>query len=789
MVVAALVALVTVGFGAEGAAAKQKGKLKLELLSSDPELVTGDDALIAVEIPKGTKPGKVRVRRNGANISGAFESADGNPRKLVGLVEGLRAGANRIAARAPGDRRAAELNLFNSSIAGPIISGPHQEPYYCRTEDPDNDLGPPTDADCMAPTKVEWRYRTTGDQFKVLADPSQRPADLAQTTTRDGQTVDYVVRIESGVINRGVYRWAILAPGGELGPGWNKRMIYSFGGGCSAGHQQGEIPTSFVLDDRQLSRGYAVAGSSLTIFETACNDVLSAETAAMVKEHVIESLGAAPVWTIGEGPSGGSIQTQMTGQNYPGLLDGLMPSASFPDNTSPAQPDCRLLQAYFATPDGSSLTPAQQQSIHGLGNVDGCAALAAGNNPIDASDGCTESVVPPAVIFDPVTNPGGVRCSIFDSLVNVYGTGANGGARRPLDNVGVQYGLLALQAGDISLNEFLDLNEQIGGFDDNGLPSAARSVADPEALAIAYRTGRINSGAGGIPSLPIVDLRDYVDDELNVHQYINTYRFRSRLQRTNGTYANQVMFRARGSTNVTAMRDAGIDTLAAWLDAIEADASGRSLPEKVIADKPANAVDACWTNSGQRTDAPAVIGDANLCETTYAPHSLPDLRAGRPLDSLIAKCQLKPINAADYGSPGPTQLARLAAIFPGGVCDYSQPGVGEQPLAGTWHEFGPQRVVKQRKRHLGLDAEADGGRATLTVRLRPCPETTWQRVGFERRHHGKWQALGAGLARGRKCRATLKTNLAEATVFRARSKSSEGYAGANSKRERVKPHG
>ena len=46
--------------------------------------------------------------------------------------------------------------------------------------------------------------------------------------------------------------------------------------------------------------------SSLTVLGTACNDVLSAETVEMTKEHVIESLGRAPVWTLGEGGSGGS---------------------------------------------------------------------------------------------------------------------------------------------------------------------------------------------------------------------------------------------------------------------------------------------------------------------------------------------------------------------------------------------------------------------------------------------------------------------------------------------------
>ena len=35
----------------------------------------------------------------------------------------------------------------------------------------------------------------------------------------------------------------------------------------------------------------------------------------------------------------------------------------------------------------------------------------------------------------------------------------------------------------------------------------------------------------------------------------------------------------------------------------------------------------------------------------------------------------------------PAQSARMASIFPGGVCDWTQPGVGEQPLGGTWQTF------------------------------------------------------------------------------------------------------
>ncbi len=64
--------------------------------------------------------------------------------------------------------------------------------------------------------------------------------------------------------------------------------------------------------------------------------------------------------------SGGSIQQQMLAQNYPGLLDGLMPAASFPDSAQAKNPDCRLLQAYFATPVGAALTNAEMAAITGL---------------------------------------------------------------------------------------------------------------------------------------------------------------------------------------------------------------------------------------------------------------------------------------------------------------------------------------------------------------------------------------------------------------------------------------
>jgi hypothetical protein len=46
----------------------------------------------------------------------------------------------------------------------------------------------------------------------------------------------------------------------------------------------------------------------------------------------------------------------------------------------------------------------------------------------------------------------------------------------------------------------------------------------------------------------------------------------------------------------------------------------------------------------------------------------------------VLKCQLKPLNPADYPVTfTPAQWQELQQAFPLGVCDYSRPGVDQQP--------------------------------------------------------------------------------------------------------------
>ena len=125
-----------------------------------------------------------------------------------------------------------------------------------------------------------------------------------------------------------------------------------------------------------------------------------------------------------------------------------------------------------------------------------------------------------------------------------------------------------------------------------------------------------------------------------------------------------------------------------WLDAIEADTSNLSRAEKIVRNKPADLVDACWTQDGRKVAEPAVFGKDGECNRLYPPHSAPRLEAGAPLADDIWKCQLKPIDWKDYTATfSAAEKARLQKIFADGVCDWSKPSVGAAAYKGTWQRY------------------------------------------------------------------------------------------------------
>jgi hypothetical protein len=156
--------------------------------------------------------------------------------------------------------------------------------------------------------------------------------------------IETVVRIETGTINRSIYQIAILddpmtGPVGPLAPpkGWNGSLVFSFGGGCVGGwYRQADTlgfasardSVSAVVNDNVVGKGYSEVSSSLNVAGNNCNDTISAETMMMIKEHFVKTFGK-PVFTIGRGASGGSYQQNQIADNYPGLLDGIIPSLTF----------------------------------------------------------------------------------------------------------------------------------------------------------------------------------------------------------------------------------------------------------------------------------------------------------------------------------------------------------------------------------------------------------------------------------------------------------------------------
>ncbi len=127
--------------------------------------------------------------------------------------------------------------------------------------------------------------------------------------------------------------------------------------------------------------------------------------------------------------------------------------------------------------------------------------------------------------------------------------------------------------------------------------------------------------------------------------------------------------------------------------AYKSDTSDTPQREKVIRHKPAAGVDGCYDSA----DASRFMPDSlpftskpdSPCSAQYPVYSNMRKEAGGPLAANVLKCQLKPIDPGDYTPTfSPAETARLARIFPGGVCDWSKPGVAQTGVV-PWASFGP----------------------------------------------------------------------------------------------------
>jgi hypothetical protein len=691
-----------------------QGRLVVSALSTAPHLVTGGDVLVRIDAGTSTPSSGVKVSVGGRDLTAAFHPGGDTDRgALIGLVTGLTNGRNVIDVIGTHGRRAS-LEIINYPITGPVISGPWQQPFICQTAEftlPDGSmLGPPLDANCSAPTVVQHVYRPTSDpkSFKPLPAGGALPPDVAKTTTTDGDTVNFVVRVETGTMNRGIYQNAILHdPTSEAPPtpsapprGWNRRLIAQHGSGCPAGwYIQGDRLGVNILDNPQLAHGYALFINTLNHPTNSCNPFLAAETTLMGKERFIETFGT-PFYTVSTGGSGGAYTSLQVADLMPGLIDGVSIRATFPDALSIALAgmDARLLMHYFTVTQPGAFNEAQQVAVsgyHGLKAFLDAANQAQRADPVpDRQDlegyqsARWNGAVPESMHYHPSTNPKGARPTIFDAARNIYGVNpATGFALRPFDNIGVQYGLRALNLGAITAKQFLDLNERIGGVDRDSNYVARRTAGDESAIKRAYQGGVTLGGGGGLANIPIFDDATSTEDSRYHYGWFH-FALRERLRQANGTADNMVMWRSVSGSAAQELFDA-------WMAAFKSDRSTDPPRVKAIRAKPQAGVDGCY----DRATPPVFIAEplvfsskpVSKCSALYPVYSNVRHEAGGPLAANVLKCQLKPIEPRDYRvSFTAAELARLKAMFPGGVCDWSKPGVNQVPVV-TWGSFGPSQ--------------------------------------------------------------------------------------------------
>jgi hypothetical protein len=695
----ALVAGLLLGcFGAQAASAA--AATEIEVLSNRADLISAGDALVAVSLPDGVDPNTVQMTLDGADVSDAFAvRANG---RYEGLLSGLTPGSNLLEAHLP-DGSGARITITDHPNGGPVFSGPQIQPWVCQAS--------AVDEQCNQPASYEYLYKSSVTGSLQSYDPDNPPPDVATTTTDQGVTVPFIIRIETGYQDRDQYQIAVLfdpsKPWQAWDPQqqWNHKLLITHGASCGIDHQSGTAPSvtgdtlstngSSGSPTTALGRGFAVMSTALDNAGHNCNLLTQAESLVMAKERLVEQYGELR-YTIGTGCSGGSLVQQQVANAYPGIYQGILPQCSFPDAWSTGQQlvDYHLIRAYVENPSrwapGVVWTPAQIAAVEGHPNHVNSIILDQlyWTDLGVPDDGCNG--VPEEDNYNAETNPDGVRCTLADYMINLFGPrpesdwGAaeqavgHGFAGLPLDNVGVQYGLDALKRGLITTEQFVDLNAAIGGDDIDVNPTDERFPATQPALANAYRSGAINT-TNNLDQVAIIDLRG--PDPGAFHDAYRSWAIRARLEREHGTFANQaIWFGEAPLIGDPGWTTEGLLAMDRWLSAVENDPSSAPLAEKIISDRPTDIQDRCSQIPG--VDQVVVPGVGQVCtlDQVQTRYGTPRTVAGEGISTDQNKCQLKPLVRSDYYPVEFTdeQWARLQGAFPTGVCDWSVPGISQR---------------------------------------------------------------------------------------------------------------
>jgi len=529
---------------------------------------------------------------------------------------------------------------------------------------------------------------------------------------------------------------------------WNRRLVYWLRGGVGIGHLQGRAawhstgPNANLWSaERQLfpqllAQGYAIATSSGNETGVHYNLRLAEETALMVKQHFVDTYGA-PLYTVGIGGSGGAIQQYIFAQNNRHILDAGIPTHSYPDMITQAiyVGDCNLLEQYFleevmTNPASPWATWSNRRWIEGLNASDTVI------NDVFGTPGSTECIQgwffgAPGVINPVFTDPAyiqalqfygypteviqSIRWTHWNDLANIYGTDDQGFAPIPFDNVGVQYGLQALLDGHITPQEFLRINACVGSwkeqhefvtwnpaadpFDSANMnrtldcrtnPSnpAPRRAGDVRAMHAAYTSGHVFTGRR--LDIPMIDLRPYLEPELDMHNSRQSFSVRARLRDQGKGHGHKHQGHKHGPKG-------GEDNHVIWFAGSEAAFAQEVFRALAVLDeylttgrKPAGFTDRCVAADGSLIAQGKNVWNGILddkapgpCTRAFPIYSSSRMVAGDSFRGDLFKCHLKPVQRAlhdgTYGRHAPftkAEIEWLHKIFPNGVCDYTRGDAG-----------------------------------------------------------------------------------------------------------------
>ena len=561
------------------------------------------------------------------------------------------------------------------------------------------------------------------------------------------KTTDKLFRVEHGTINRFIYTIVMPISFNEVNDRsaksrWNQKLIYQFNGGSGIGYRQGRQTAKRVMARQipQLLAGYAVISSSGNRTSYTYNMLLAEDTARRVKTHFI-SLYDKPLYTVGIGGSGGGLAQYLIAQNSQGILDGLIPLYSYPDmitQTTYAL-DCDLLNNYFTFRAKNKSTWQdwrKRQPIEGLnalnnfpqrtGYLQPVNQLMAGFVP-SLPSGNSECINGYFGLASFINNPkqgfirdffhqdvvSQVNWSFWQDISHILGEDEQGFGLSTWDNVGVQYGLSALVAKQITIEEFLDLNRKVGAWKPQGKMEketiftplgrkvplwlslwgnhnvtvvgetynnnnvAQRHAGSIPAMQSAYRSGQVFIGE---VSLPIIDVRHYLEDDLDMHHVSASFYSRLRILQRKGAADNHVIWISHKDFNP--VNDA-FKQMDLWLLALKNQQVNSNLSAK-----PSGLQDRCFSKDGSILAQGSaswdglwnekIVGD---CQKIYPMYSTSRIQAGGSWAGDLFKCQLMPvIEAVAQGHYGQNKMTlyvkQLQQIFPQGVCDYTKPDVG-----------------------------------------------------------------------------------------------------------------